>query len=174
VLLQSLHTPTVLSLLSFHEHSDPLGDFVFLLLPQMENQRLLADYPTLQQPLAECFWVFSNPVRIPQWILPLTFRTHRVLFSCVVCTPSRCPPGGVSSPTERSTVLGSCALMHSLNALLAELLRISSDSGLSLNPQQSSFLCAPLYTCSMPTWQSFSESSVILVCDCVFSHSLAS
>jgi hypothetical protein len=127
----------------------------------------LADYPTLQQPLAECLWVFSNPVRIPQWILPLTFRTQRVLFSCAICTPSRRPPGGVFSPTERSTVLGSCALMHSLNALLAELLRIPSDSGLSLNPQQSSFLCAPLYTRSMPTWQSSHRILSDSVCNCV-------
>jgi hypothetical protein len=48
--------------------------------------------------------------------------------------------------------------LHLLNALLAELLRILSDSGLLLNSQQSSFLCALLaHTRSMPTWQSFSE-----------------
>jgi hypothetical protein len=34
----------------------------------------------LKQPLAESFWVFSNPVKILQWILPSNYRTQRVLF----------------------------------------------------------------------------------------------
>jgi hypothetical protein len=51
--------------------------------------------------------------------------------------------------------------MHLLNALLAELLRILSDSGL-LNSQQSSFSVHSLHLCSMPTWQSSTESSEIL------------
>jgi hypothetical protein len=56
--------------------------------------------------------------------------------------------------TERSAVLSSCAPMHLLNAHLAELQKILSDSIFLKDSQQSSFLCAPLYTCSMPTWQS--------------------
>jgi hypothetical protein len=60
--------------------------------------------------------------------------------------------------------------LHLLNALLAELLRILSDSGLLSNSQQSSFLCALLYTRSMPTWQSSTESSSDSVCNCVLTY----
>jgi hypothetical protein len=58
--------------------------------------------------------VFNNPVKILQWILPLNFRTQRVLFSSVpICTMSQCPPGRVS--------ILSCSRMHLLNAHLEEL-----------------------------------------------------
>jgi hypothetical protein len=133
--------------------------------------------------------VFSNPVKILQWILPLNTELKRVLFSCVVCTMSLCPPGRVSSsrtssssvllctyapaqcPPGRalrilsdsasslnfSTEVFLCApLSPLLNALLAELHRILSDSGFCLNSQQSSSNCT-LCLCSMPTWQSFTE-----------------
>jgi hypothetical protein len=103
--------------------------------------------------------VFSNPVKILQWILPLIYRTQRVLFFHVpACKITRRLPGGVSSPsTKHSAVLFSCALMHSLDAHLAELSQNPHDSASSSNSQQSSFLCALLYTRSIPTWKRSKE-----------------
>jgi hypothetical protein len=86
------------------------------------------------------------------------------LLFCAYLHTSSTPSWRSIFSTERSVVLGSFFVhsLHLLNALLAEL----SESLVILvfsNSQQSSFLCALLYTRSMPTWQSFSESSVILV-----------
>jgi hypothetical protein len=50
-------------------------------------------------------------------MLPSDNRTHGVPSSCAICTLTQRPPGGVSSLTEPSVVLDSCALMHLLNAL---------------------------------------------------------
>jgi hypothetical protein len=87
-----------LSLLSFCKHSDPLRDFV-LLLPQMENKMMPSWLsPLLKQPLAESFWVFSNPVKILQWILPFKLQN------------------------SKSSLLLLCLPAHFLDALLAEYL----------------------------------------------------
>jgi hypothetical protein len=92
----------------------------------------------LKQPLAESFRVFSNPVKIPQWILPSNYRTQRVLFSCA-CLHT------VSMPTWQSIFSQNfqqfcplCAPMHLLNAHLAELSESSVILFFFLNSQQSS------------------------------------
>jgi hypothetical protein len=137
----------VLSLLSFFEHSDPLRDFI-LLLPQMENEMDALLAILLLKPLLEYFWVFNNPVKILQWTLPSQHRTQRVLFS--LCLSAHfldallaeyllhCSPQNTCSmPSNRilsdSGLLNSHRVpssVHLLNAHLAELLRILSDSGL--------------------------------------------
>jgi hypothetical protein len=129
----------------------------------------------LLKPLLEYFWVFSNPVRIPQWILPLSFRTQRVLFSSV-------PLHTFSTPSWRSLFALSqntqqfCLPVHlctSLNAHLAEL----SESSVILvfsSTLNRVLLQRTLCICSMPTWQSSTESSVILSATVFQLHSLAS
>jgi hypothetical protein len=118
------------SLLSFFEHSDPLREFIFLLL-QMENEMdALLAILLLKQPLVECFWVFRNPVKVPS--VDTSFRTQNSkssLHPCAHLHTFLTPSGRVSSPQN---VQQFWVLVH---------------------------LCA----CSMPIWQSFSESSVILV-----------
>jgi hypothetical protein len=82
--------------------------------------------------------VFNNPVKIPQWILPPTSRTQRVLFSSL-CLSAHLLDAPLAEYllTEHPTVLSSCARMHLLNAHLAELSESSVILSL-LNSQQSS------------------------------------
>jgi hypothetical protein len=59
-------------------------------------------------------------------------------------------------------------LLHLLNALLAEPLRILSDSGIPLRTHNRVLsLCTPLYTRSMPSWQSSHRILSDSVCNCV-------
>jgi hypothetical protein len=128
--LQSLFMHTlVLSLLSFFEHSNPLRDFVFLLL-QMDNEMdAFLTILLLKRLLVEPSGCSVTP-RISFLIdTSSSSRTQRVLF--FLCLPA-----------------------HSLNAHLAEFI-------LSQNVQQL-FPPVHLYTGSMPTWQSFTKSSLIL------------
>ena len=103
----------------------------------MEN--VAASWPLylLKQPLAEPIKVFNNPVKIPQWILLLTSRTQRVLF--FLCLPAHSLNAHLAKfpfhRTFNNSVIFSCAPMHLLDALLAELHRILSDSGFYLNSQ---------------------------------------
>jgi hypothetical protein len=78
--------------------------------------------------LAESFWVFSNPIQVPQWTLLSASELQEFSPPVPACTLTQRPPGGVS------------------------FLRTLSSPG---------FL--PCNLCTMPFWQSFSESSVILV-----------
>jgi hypothetical protein len=117
-----------LSVLSFHEHSDPLGDLI-LLLPQMENINAFLAFSSSNL-LVESFWLFSNPIQVPQWTLLSASELQEFFPPVPACTLTQRPPGGVS------------------------FLRTLSSPG---------FLLRNLCTRSMPFWQSFSESSAILV-----------
>jgi hypothetical protein len=94
---------------------------------------------------------------------------------------ARCPPGralrilndSVSSSELSTEFFLKCTLAHMLNAHLAELHRILSDSGSLLNSQQSSSNCT-LCLCSMPTWQSLQNPHRILSATVSLIHSLAS
>jgi hypothetical protein len=124
----------------------------------------------LQQPLAEPSGCLVTHAKILQWILPPALRTQRVLFLLCLPTQSQCPPGRVSSLTELSAILSSYAPIHWLNAHLAELHRILSDSVFFFNSQQSSPFNAPQRIRSMPTWQSSTEFSTELCLQLCFSH----
>jgi hypothetical protein len=124
-----MHTK-VLSLLSFPVASTSKENTSFFLSPSNGELRCPPHYPSLKQPLAETSRVFSNPAKIPQWILPPNTELNRVLFLCLSA--------------------------HCLNALLAELYRTHSR-----------ILLCTLCTCSMPTWQSFTELLGASVCNCV-------
>jgi hypothetical protein len=116
-----------------------------------------------------------------------------------VCTLTQCPLGRVSSHRTFNSSVPSCAPMHLLNAHLAELSESSVIlvllSGLtaeflpmhhytyaqcplgraSQDSQQSlCLLCTPC-TCSMPSWQSFTELTQRFCLQlCFLIHSLAS
>jgi hypothetical protein len=81
----------------------------------------------LKQPIAESIRVFSDPAKIPQWILLLSLNSKSSFYS----------------------------LWHLLNALLAEY-QESSDDSCFLRTHNRVLLCTP-FTVSMPTWQSFTE-----------------
>jgi hypothetical protein len=74
------------------------------------------------------------------------------------CTLTRCPPSRF--PLSQN-VQQFCLLLLCTYALAqcpyGRDLRILSDYAFFFNSQQSSFLCAPLYTRSMPTWQNSTE-----------------
>jgi hypothetical protein len=112
--LQGLHAPKVLSLLSFSTLR-PLRDFVFLPFSlRWRNMDALLAILLLKQPLAESFRVFSNPVKIPQWILPS--NTELKEFSSLLCLSAHCLNAHLAEYllTERSTVLSFCAPMFSM------------------------------------------------------------
>jgi hypothetical protein len=110
-----------MSLLSFSTLR-PLRDFIFLPSPTDGEYNALLAILLLKQPLAESFWVFNNPVKIPSVDTSSSSRTQRVLFLFCACLHTDSMPSWQSfSSTERSTVLSPCAPMHLLNALLAEL-----------------------------------------------------
>jgi hypothetical protein len=76
----------------------------------------------LKQPLAESFWVFSNPVKsLSGLFLQIQNSKSSLLFCAYLHTFSTPSWRSIFSSTERSTVLFFCAPMHLLNALLAEL-----------------------------------------------------
>jgi hypothetical protein len=57
-----------------------MGFYLSSLLLQMEN--VMPSWLSIfSSPLVEPIRVFNNPVKIPQWILPLNSRTQRVLSS---------------------------------------------------------------------------------------------
>jgi hypothetical protein len=90
----------------------------------MENEMDALLAILLLKPLLEYFWVFNNPMKIPQWTLPSHLRTQRVLFTfpvptthfldallveyllhrmfsssvllCAPFAPTQCPPGRAS------------------------------------------------------------------------------
>jgi hypothetical protein len=90
---------------------------------------------------------------MPSW---LSFYSSNLLLSLQgVQQPCEDPSVDSSFNYRTQRVLFSCACLHTnSNALLAEYLLPEHSTVLSS--------CAPC-TCSMPTWQSFTESSVILI-----------
>jgi hypothetical protein len=63
--------------------------------------KCLSAYSSLQQPLAESFWVFNNLVNILQWILPPAPELKEFFSSSVPeCTKFQFPPGRVSSLSQ--------------------------------------------------------------------------
>jgi hypothetical protein len=95
----------------------------------------------------------------------LNTRTQRVLSSSVLCMHTDSMPSWKSIPSsERLAVLSplSCASIHLLNALLAELLRILSDFGLPSNSQQSSSFVHSLHWLDAHLAELLTESSMIL------------
>jgi hypothetical protein len=127
----------------------------------------------LKQPLAESFWVFSNPVKIPQWILP-SLPELKEFFS-LLCLPAQSLNALLAEfplhLTERSAVLSSSPV-HLCTCSMPTWQSFTESSVIlfsSSNSQQSSSNCT-LCLCSMPTWQSFTELLRDYVCNCVFSH----
>jgi hypothetical protein len=118
----------VLSVLSFPVASTSQETQFFVLPPSDGELRYPPGYPSLKQPLAESIRVFNNPVKILQWILPLNSRTQRVLFSCACLHTDSNAHLAKYLLTEHSTVLSSVHSLHLLNAHLAELHRMLSDS----------------------------------------------
>jgi hypothetical protein len=118
--LQSLHAHTVLSLLSFSTLR-PLRDFVFL--PFSLRWRIWMPSWlsfSLKQPLAECFRVFSNPVKIPQWILLQITELKEFSSPVPVCTLYSMPTWQSIFSQNFSSFVLLCTYAP-LNAHLAEL-----------------------------------------------------
>ena len=123
----------------------------------------------LRQPLAESLWVFNHPVEIPQWTLPSQHKTQRVPFSLCRLHTFSTPFWRSIFSSEHSKVLSSCAPVAPTQCPPGRALTESSVILSLLYSQQSSFLCAPLYTRSMPTWQSYHR----ILGDSVFSFKLS-
>jgi hypothetical protein len=129
------------------------------------SSNLLLSLHDVQQPCEDPSVVSSFRIQNSKSSLP----------SVPTCTMSQCPLGKVSSPITSSSYVPFCPLICLLNALLAELHRILSDSGFLLRTHSRVLLNAPLCICSMPMWQSSSKnSSEILSATMFFSHILAS
>jgi hypothetical protein len=86
----------------------------------------------LLKPLLECFRVFSNPVKVPSVDLSLLPELKEVPSSfCAYLHKVSMPSWQSIFSTECSVVMSSSVHpLHLLNALLVELLRTLSDSGL--------------------------------------------
>jgi hypothetical protein len=129
----------------------------------MENEMDALLAILLLKPLLEYFWVFNNPVKVPQWTLP-SAPELKEFFPSPVPTAHRLDAllAEFLLFQKHSLVVGSP--VHSLHLLNAHLAELSESSVILVfsNSQQSSFLCAPCALCSMPTWQSSTESSTIL------------
>jgi hypothetical protein len=130
--------------------------------------------PSLKQPLAEPNRVFNNPVKILQWILPSITELKEFPSPCA------CLHNG-SMPTWQSVfsqnVQQLCTLLCTYapaQCPLGRALRILSDSGPSLRTHSRVPPNAPLCICSTPTWQSSTESSVILSATVSLIHNLTS
>jgi hypothetical protein len=128
----------------------------------------------LLKPLLECFWVFSNPVKVPSVDLSSNFQNSKSSFLCCACLHTFSTPSWrsiFSSFTEHSTVLSSCALMHFARCPPGRALRILSDSGLPSNSQQSSSFSVHHCThAQCPLGRAPTESSSDSVCNCVLTH----
>jgi hypothetical protein len=116
----------------------------------MENEMDTLLAILVLKPLLEYFWVFSNPVKILQWILPSNYRTQRVLFlsSMPKCTKSPCLPGRVPSfhRTFSSSVLLCTYALRSMPIWQSSHI-ILSDSGSSLKLSAEFLpLCTPVHT----------------------------
>jgi hypothetical protein len=97
----------------------------------MENKMPSWQSLLLKQPLAESFWVFNNPVKILQWILPSSSELKE--FSSLLCLSAHFLDALLAEYLLHRTFNSSvpfCAPMHLLNALLAEL----SESSVILFP----------------------------------------
>jgi hypothetical protein len=127
----------------------------------MENVWMPPGYPLLKKPLAECCRVFNNPVKIPQWILLQIIELKEFSSSCV-CLHT------YSMPTWKSILS-----FHLLKAHLEELFESSVILVLLRTHSRVLLLCTPC-TGSIATWQSFTESSVILSATVSLLHNLAS
>jgi hypothetical protein len=128
----------------------------------MENLDALLAIPLLKQPLADSFRVFSNPVKILQWILPSKSQNSKEFSSPVpVCTMSQCPPGRVSFHRTFSSSVFFCAPMHLLNAHLEKLSKSSVIMFLSELTVEF-LLCALLAPARCPLGRASQNSSEIL------------
>jgi hypothetical protein len=120
--LQSLHTPTMSSLSSFSYAQDPKGFCPSSFSYRWRNMDSLLANLCLKQPLAECLWVFSNPTKIPQWILLQITKLKEFSSSCACLhTNSNAHLAEYPLRTSSSYISFFCAPMHPLNAHLAEL-----------------------------------------------------
>jgi hypothetical protein len=96
-----------------------------------------------------------------------TSRTHRVLsFRAYLHTFSTPFWRSIFPQNAQQSWVSSVQPMHSLDALLAELLRILSDSGLPQTLNGVLLQRSPC-VCSMPTWQSSYRILSGSVCNCV-------
>jgi hypothetical protein len=106
----------------------PLWDFIFLSSPIDGECNALLDILLLQQPLPEPFKVFSNPMKIPQWILPLI--TERKEFSSLLYAFLHTNSNALLAEyllTEHSAVL-SPSPVHPLHLINVHLENLSESS----------------------------------------------
>jgi hypothetical protein len=137
--------------------------------------KCLSAYSSLQQPLAESFWVFNNPEKVPS-VDPSSLPELKEFFSSCAYLHTVSMPTWQSFPfTERSTVLSSFVhSLHLLDALLAELYRTLNDSVFFFKLSAEFFLkctAAHMLNAHLAELHRILHDSV---CNCVLIHSLAS
>jgi hypothetical protein len=118
--------------------------------------------------------VFSNPVKIPQWILPQILELKE--FSSLpvpIYTLSLCPPSRVSSSRTSNSFVLLCTYAPS-QCPPGRALRIFSDYCFFLNSQQSSSRCTTMHMLNAHLAELHITHSKVLSATVSLLHSLAS